>query len=82
MDLFPSGVSSYVIGVCTISVAFPVDQRGVAHVCCVQCDLYSRTSGRCRINNRICEFPDKYRGSYCPLNFEKKENENNEPYPD
>lgn len=72
MDSFPSGVTSYVVGVCTVRVAFPVDQRGTPHVCCAQCEYYSRTSARCRLNNRICEFPEKYRGSYCPLNFEER----------
>lgn len=71
---FETGVSSYVIGIATVEVCFPVDHRGNPHVCCSQCEYFSRTSGRCKLNGSICEFPEKYIGSRCPLIFEEKEN--------
>lgn len=69
MPIFESGVASYVYGCCTISVAFPVDSHGIPHVNCMNCELFRRSTQRCGINHRICEFPDKYIGSYCPLGF-------------
>ena len=77
--MFETGVSSYVIGTCTVEVCFPVDHRGVPHVCCAMCDLWSKASGRCPLTHAISEFPDKYIGSRCPMNFEEKENTNNVP---
>lgn len=77
--MFESGVSSYVVARATVEVCFPVDHRGVPHVCCSQCEYHSTTSNRCKLNGSICEFPDRYIGSRCPLNFEEKENTNNVP---
>jgi hypothetical protein len=73
---FETGVSSYVIGIATVEVPFPVDHRGNPHVCCAMCRYYSRSSVRCRLNGEVTEFPDKYIGSHCPLIFEEKENTN------
>lgn len=72
---FESGVSGYIVGTATIRISFPVDWRGNAHVCCDQCDIFSRTSGRCPITHMISEFPERYIGSRCPLNFETNEEE-------
>ena len=72
--MFESGVSSYIVGQATVTVAFPVDHRGNPHVCCAMCDLFSRSSNRCPITHAVSEFPDKYIGSRCPLIFEEKEN--------
>lgn len=69
MPIFESGVSGYVYGRCTLSVAFPVDASGIPHVVCTHCEFFRRATQRCGINHRICEFPDKYIGSYCPLTF-------------
>lgn len=66
---FESGVMSYIVGTATVEVPFPVDFRGNPHVCCAQCDLFSKTSGRCPLTHTISEFPDKYIGSRCPLKF-------------
>lgn len=73
---FESGVASYVVGQATVTVCFPVDLRGNAHVSCSQCEFYSRTSNRCKLNGSLCAFPEKYIGQYCPLIFEEKENNN------
>lgn len=77
--MFESGVSSYVVGQATVTVCFPVDHRGNAHVCCAQCEYYSRTSGRCKLNGGLCAFPDKYIGQNCPLEFEEKGESENVP---
>lgn len=74
--MFDSGVSSYVVGQCTVSVNFPVDNRGVAHVMCEMCEFFSHTSSRCRLNGKICEFPKKYIGSFCPLEFQDTQDNN------
>ena len=73
---FDSGVSRYIIGTCTVEVAFPVDFRGNPHVCCAQCEFYSRNSVRCRLNGCVVEFPEKYIGGRCPLNFVENERSN------
>lgn len=70
MANFDSGVASYVVGLALVTVYFPVDRRGNAHVCCEQCEMFSRTSRRCKINGSLTEFPDRYIGSRCPLNFD------------
>ncbi len=85
MPNFDSGVSAYIVGQALVTVYFPVDRRGNAHVCCDQCEQFSRTSRRCKINGSLTEFPDRYIGSRCPLNFtlnddpaQPEENENEE----
>lgn len=78
MPIFDSGVASYIVGTAEVSVAFPVDLRGNPHVTCSMCKYFSRTSQRCRLNDSICEFPEKYIGSNCPLSFadERKDDPN------
>ncbi len=66
---FDSGVSRYIVGTCTVEVNFPVDFRGNPYVCCAQCEFWSRNSVRCRLNGAVTEFPEKYIGSRCPLQF-------------
>ena len=73
MNEFPSGVSSYVAGVCRITVFFPVDAKGVPHVRCSQCEMYRAANHRCGINHSLCEFPEKYVGSHCPLTSNQTE---------
>lgn len=75
MANFDSGVSSYIIGKAEIEVGFPVDFKGRADVRCRQCYYFKANYSRCGLNNYICEYPDQYVGSHCPLNFEKEENE-------
>ena len=70
---FDSGVSSYVVGVAVVRVNFPVDLRGNPHVCCAQCEYFSKTTSRCRLNGSLCAFPEKYIGQNCPLKFDEKE---------
>lgn len=75
---FESGVTSYVVGQYTVSVPFPVDKRGNPHIRCEMCEFFSHSSSRCRLNGKICEFPNKYVGSFCPLEFEKSNDDKGE----
>lgn len=73
------GVSGYVWGTAQIAVHFPIDNRGQADICCKQCFLYRESSNRCALNYSVCEYPNKYRGSECPLIIEeRKETETND----
>lgn len=76
MSNFQSGVKEYITGECTVKVHFPVDWNGNASVCCYQCKFYSRAGGGCRLTQEISEYPQKYVGSCCPLEF--KENDKGE----
>lgn len=67
MPQFQSGVSSYIKGRAIIEVSFPVDQRGNADISCSQCFMFRESSKRCGINYQVCEYPNKYVGSRCPL---------------
>lgn len=69
MSKFESGVSGYINAMATVYVGFPIDQRGNQFVNCSQCYYFSNSTNRCRLNGEICEFPNKYVGSHCPLEF-------------
>lgn len=66
---FDSGVKAYLTGETTVKVHFPIDHKGNADVNCHQCNFFSRTSGICYLTKEISEYPQKYIGSCCPLNF-------------
>lgn len=79
MGRFDSGVSGFIKGRATIEVNFPVDWKGRADISCYQCDLFSRSTGKCSLTGRVSEYPQKYVGSYCLLEFEENgENEGDE----
>ena len=67
MANFESGVYGYVHAVATVDVFFPVDAKGNADINCYQCELFHRSSSRCGINGKLCAYPQKYVGQYCPL---------------
>ena len=67
MASFESGVSGYVAAKATVTVTFPIDFRGNASVCCAQCFFFRDASSRCSLTGKISEYPNKYVGSYCPL---------------
>ena len=67
--MFENGITSYVYGKAEVVVAFPVDKQGVPHVVCSQCYYHSESTNRCRLNNEVCAFPNKYIGGACPLKF-------------
>ena len=66
---FSSGVKSFITGECTIKVHFPVDWKDNPDVSCYQCKFFSRNNGICQITKEISEYPTKYIGSQCPLEF-------------
>lgn len=67
--MFETGVVEYVRGKAEVEVAFPVDEKGVAHISCKHCKFFRFTVPKCGLNGEICDFPDKYRGARCPLYF-------------
>lgn len=73
MPSFENGVSGYVRATATVEVFFPVDGKGNADVCCMQCEYFHRTSSRCGLNDKICAYPQKYIGQNCPLHFDEGE---------
>lgn len=69
MPNFDSGVSGYITGRCTIEVHFPIDARGHEDVCCDQCPYYGRASKTCQLNKAVVNYPEKFTGIHCPLEF-------------
>ena len=67
MANFESGVSAYIKGTCTIIVNFPIDLSGKSHICCAMCPHFAKYDNKCKINNGLCHFPDKYVSATCPL---------------
>lgn len=67
-----SGVASYIKGRATVEMFFPVDLRGNSCVCCELCRFYRPNSRRCSLNDAVCEFPSKYIGGQCPLEFDEE----------
>lgn len=74
MANFESGVSGYITGVATVKNDFPVDFKGNADISCEQCQFFRRNARACGLNGEICEYPNKYVGSRCPLNMIEEEN--------
>lgn len=68
-----SGVKAYITGTATVTATFPIDFRGNAIVDCAHCLFWRSSTRRCGLNNLIPEFPERYIGSQCPLNFEEDE---------
>lgn len=69
MPNFESGVASYITGYATVEVHFPVDKRGNLDVSCNQCPYFGRSSKTCQLNKQVVNYPDKYIGASCPLEF-------------
>nr|DAI67756.1 MAG TPA: hypothetical protein [Caudoviricetes sp.] len=74
-----SGVASYIAARATVTVYFPVDLKGNSLVCCELCPRYRPNSRRCGLNDAVVEYPGKYIGSQCPLEFEEMEDNNVQP---
>ena len=66
---FSSGVKRYIKAVAVIEVSFPVDFKDSMDVNCHQCKFFSRQSGICQLTKEISEYPQRYIGSHCPLEF-------------
>ena len=73
---FESGVKRYVEAVAVVTNYFPVDYKDRQHIYCELCDFYSRSGRRCNLTRKICEFPEKYVSSHCPLQWDDGENVN------
>ena len=67
MASFDSGVAKYIHATATIKVTFPVDFKGNADISCYQCFFFRKNYRTCGLNGEICEYPEKFVGSYCPL---------------
>lgn len=67
--MIQSGVQGYVTGTATVTVNFPIDLHGNLDINCRQCWYFRRTYSTCGLNGQVCEYPDKYIGSQCPLKF-------------
>ena len=67
MACFDSGVKSYITGSCTITVHFPVDERGNADISCRQCPYLSSNERMCQLNKQPTAYPHKRVGDFCPL---------------
>lgn len=76
MPEFSRGVKEYIRAHALVEVTFPVDFRDHAEVNCHQCKYYRRSYKKCGLNGEICEYPDKYIGSRCPLTFYSDDKEN------
>ena len=70
---FESGVKRYIAAVAVVEMRFPVDFKDRSYVCCDQCDFYSRSGKRCNLTRKVCEFPEKYVASHCPLQWDDGE---------
>lgn len=73
MANFESGVASYVHARATVDIWFPVDAKGNADISCNQCYYYRRQSRSCALNGEICQYPEKWVGSHCPLSVVEEE---------
>lgn len=67
MANFDSGVASYIHAQAKVDVFFPVDSRGNADISCNQCYYFRRSYKTCGLNGEVCQYPEKYVGSSCPL---------------
>lgn len=74
---FSRGVKGYIRAHALVEVTFPVDFRDNAEVNCYQCKFFRRNYRSCGLNGEICEYPDKYIGSHCPLTFYVEEENQN-----
>lgn len=67
MPDFESGVKSYIKGVATITVGFPVDFKDRKCVACRYCPYLSSNERMCQLNKMPVAYPKDYVGDYCPL---------------
>lgn len=72
---FDSGVKTYVTGTAIVVNHFPVSWKGEADISCKQCRFFRTTSRTCALNDEVCEYPDKFVGSMCPLKRDEEEPE-------
>lgn len=73
MANFESGVSDYIKTYAVVEVFFPVDFKGNAEICCVQCPYLSSNERMCQLNKEPVAYPNRYVGDKCPLQRNEKE---------
>ena len=78
MPEFSSGVKKYIRASAIVEVSFPVDFHDRADVSRSQCPYFRYTIRHCGLNDKICEYPERYIGSHCPLKFHIEEDKQNE----
>lgn len=74
MKRFENGVQRFIHGEVRISVNFPVDWNGRESVCCTQCPFLSSNERMCQLNKKPVQYPQKYVGYHCPLEFAEEAN--------
>ena len=72
MANFDSGVSNYIVGECTITVYFPVDDKGREEITCKHCPYLSSNERICQLNKYPVAYPNKFVGDFCPLKRKEK----------
>ncbi len=69
-----SGVKGYIKGTATVTVNFPIDDKGREYVRCVMCPFLSSNEKICRLNSEIVAFPKAKVGDHCPLTIDEPKN--------
>ena len=69
MKSFDSGVKEFITGKAEITVNFPIDWSEKAYVRCTQCPYLSSGGRICQLNKQTVQFPDRFIGYDCPLQF-------------
>lgn len=64
---FEHGIKSYIRGVSTVEVLFPVDWNGREYICCKYCPYLSGNERICQLNKEPVFQSEKYVGPSCPL---------------
>ena len=75
MSCFDSGVKRYIKARAVVEVGFPVDWKDRPDISCKHCNFFDRAKSRCNLTMDVVNFPDKYVGSTCPLEYVEEENE-------
>lgn len=73
---FENGVKRYVVGLAVVEQKFPVDWKDREYRCCDMCNFYSHSGKRCNLTRKVCEFPENYVASHCPLMWDDGEEVN------
>ena len=76
MSVLDNGVKEFIMTRAVITVGFPVGFSGATEINCFHCKFFTHSSGVCQITKEVSEFPQRYVGSHCPLEFideERKE---------
>ena len=64
---FSSGVAKFIHAQATVTVHFPVDEKGRSEIACRHCPYLSSNDRMCQLNKEPVNYPNKYVGAFCPL---------------